>query len=69
MDLHEPSVTFDITPIHQGEEDDGPLMSTDVFLKGRGISLLINITIHGEVTYALGIDGNERIGGTIHWKR
>lgn len=58
----EPSVT--VSPIHAGEEGDGPLLSTDVFLEGRGITLLVNVRAGDQCTYALSVDGVSTKHGT-----
>lgn len=58
-------VTIDVSPIRSGEENDGALQSTDLFVEGRGISLLINITKNGVLTYCLSVDRQRQSVGTM----
>ncbi len=64
-----PEVSCSVVAINEGEDNDGPLESTDLFLTGRGISLLVNVTVSGVVTYSLGVDGVPTQHGYIGEKR
>ncbi len=57
-----------VSPIHTEEDNTGSLESTDLFVTGRGVSLLVNMTVEGELTYSLGVDGLPTQSGTVEWK-
>ena len=54
-----------VSEIREGEDNSGPLESTDLYLRGRGLSLLVNAEAGSKLTYALGVDGQHVEGGTI----
>lgn len=54
-----------VSELRAGEENDGPLESTDLFLDGRGISLLCNVLAGQQFTYSLSVDGKRIQGGTV----
>jgi len=56
---------FVVSPIHAGEEGDGPLASTDGWLKARGLSLLVNVPTGSHATFSLIVDGSLRQNGTL----
>jgi hypothetical protein len=60
-----PTVSVTVSEIRDGEENDGPLLSTDLFIEGRGMSALVNATIHGEVTFVVSVDGVRLKSGTL----
>lgn len=60
-----PPVTANVTEIRAGEANDGPLESTDLYISGRGISLLINVKAGAVFTYSLTVDGEDRSYGTV----
>lgn len=62
--LAEP-VSCTVTPIYAGEEGDGPLVSTDLFLRGRGVSLLVNLPAGSRGTYACRIDTMPTVAGKL----
>ena len=55
-------VSCRVSELRQGEENDGPLDSTDLFLEGRGISLLVNVSAPGKATYSLLVDRKRQSG-------
>jgi hypothetical protein len=55
-----PEVRCAVSPIRAGEENEGPLQSTDLFLEGRGIILLVNVLAGQQFTYSLHVDGAEQ---------
>lgn len=59
------AITCAVSEIRQGEENDGQLESTDLYIRGRGLSLLVNVTVEGEATYTFIADGQERQSGTL----
>jgi len=61
----EEPVRVAISELRAGEENDGPLESTDLFLEGRGISLLVNVEVGGRATYSLSSDGQPVSNGWI----
>jgi hypothetical protein len=42
-----------VSELRKGEENDGPLQSTDIFLEWGGMSLLVNIPAGSSATYSL----------------
>jgi hypothetical protein len=58
-------VSTTVSEIRDGEANDGALLSTDLFIEGRGMSVLVNATIHGEVTFTVSVDGVRRKSGTL----
>ena len=54
-----------ISPIHRGEDGDGPFESTDLFLQGRGIQLLCNVLAGQSFTYSLSVDGRPIRKGAV----
>ena len=56
---------LNVSELREGEENDGPLQSTDLHLEGRGISLLCNVTAGQRFTYSLIVDGNKVESGTV----
>jgi hypothetical protein len=60
-----PDVSATVSEIRDGEANDGALLSTDLFIEGRGMSVLVNATIHGEVTFTVSVDGVRRKSGTL----
>ena len=60
-----PPVTADVSEIRGGEEHDGPLESMDLFVVGRGVSLLANVPAGSRLTYALSVDGRPQASGTV----
>lgn len=49
-------MTCRVSPIYAGEDGDGNLESTDLFIAGRGISLLCNVPAGQGFTYTLIVD-------------
>lgn len=60
-----PDVTCDVSPIHGEEDGTGPLESTDLFLQGRGISLLCNVEAGQRFTYSLDVDKQQKQRGVV----
>lgn len=60
-----PPPTISIGEIREGEENDGDLESTDLFLEGRGIALLINVLAGESCTFSLHVDGMPKQRGTV----
>lgn len=59
----DPPVTATVSEIREGDENDGPLQSVDLYVRGRGIGLLVNVG--KTVTYSLGVDGKTQQSGTV----
>lgn len=59
------AVTAYVSEIREGETNEGALKSTDLYVAGRGISLLVNVEAGESFTYSLGVDGGERRSGTV----
>jgi hypothetical protein len=58
-------VIASVSDLRAGEENDGPLESTDLWVHGRGISLLVNVRAGGSTTYSLIVDGQTESGGYV----
>jgi hypothetical protein len=62
-------VSASLSELHEynpeDEEFTGPLESMDLFVEGRGIRLLVNVTLTGVATYSLSVDGVRHSGGYI----
>ena len=58
-------VTATVSPIREGDENDGKLESTDLFVRGRGIALLCNVTAGQAFTYSLIVDGAPQASGWV----
>ena len=58
-------VTATVSALRHGEDGDGTMESTDLYVKGRGIALLVNVAAGHQATYSLIVDGQERQSGTI----
>ena len=56
---------FDVSGLRGGEDNSGPLESTDLFLEGRGVSLLINVEAGQSFTYSLSVDGQTVRYGSV----
>jgi hypothetical protein len=59
------SIEATVAEIHKGEDGDGPLESTDLWVRGRGIGLLLNVLAWQQFTYSLRVDGKHQAGGTV----
>lgn len=59
------AATLSVDPIHDGDEGEGPLESTDIFITGPGLSVLINVPATGEPVTYHGRLGAEAHSGTI----
>lgn len=57
--------SFDVTALRSGDGPDGPVESHDLFLRGRGLALLINVPTGSRAFYSLIIDGKPTHTGTI----
>lgn len=55
----------DVSEIRDGEENDGPLRSRDLFIEGAGVSVLVNATVSGLVTYAVSQQGKSIAHGSL----
>lgn len=53
--LTEPVKAY-VSPIRGGDENDGPLESTDLYIVGRGISILCNVPAGQGFTYSMLVD-------------
>jgi hypothetical protein len=58
-------VTATVSELRSGEENDGVLESTDLYVRGRGLSLLVNVDVSGGATYSLTVDRQQRQRGYI----
>jgi hypothetical protein len=59
-------VHVSVTPLHADPEDfDSPVESVDLFLRGRGISLLINVRAGNEASYSYEVEGQEKGRGML----
>jgi hypothetical protein len=60
-----PDVTATVSEIRSGEENERPIESADLYVEGRGLSLVVTVTAHGVATYSLVVDGQSRQSGFI----
>lgn len=65
QEAHHGIVTATVSELRDGEENDGPLQSHDLFIEGRGISLLVNVPAGSVATYSLSVDKQRQQSGTI----
>lgn len=64
--LQRERVSASVSEIREGEDNTGELDSVDLYVAGRGISLLVNVTAQTrEVTYSLGVNGVHQQAATI----
>lgn len=61
----EAPVNVNVSDIHEGEECDGPLESTDLYVTGRGMDLLVNIPVGSQATFAVVVDSKPVHNGAI----
>ena len=59
-------VSCNVSSIYRDEDGGGPVESSDLYVRGRGISLLINVPAGSTLTYCLSVDGTIQNSGLIH---
>lgn len=58
---------FAVIPLHDGEENDGALRETEIFVEGAGWSLTVDIPVKSRVTYCYAVNGQAKQSGGIHF--
>jgi hypothetical protein len=58
---------FAVIPIRAGEDGDGELQETEIFVEGKGWCLAVDIPVGSRVTYCFAVDGEPKQSGGIHF--
>jgi hypothetical protein len=61
----EDPVSVSVTELRDHEVDNSPVESVDLFLRGRGISLLVNVPAGSEASYSYEVEGQDKGRGLL----